>query len=215
MQKCQIFLTNFIRQFLSYDGPSHIIQGRRHVGGLCGALGCEGKASGVTSAAESGRLLVVTLIIVCLWVVFHLREWQTRGFDNVVARASEAPVQLRRQRHIILANSSPRGSILMNMVFDKIGEGRSWEKARSARLVRTILVAYVEPKRVFFFSSGKFSSAAPPSIYLATIYWKGLHTSIQSITKSCKSCQVNKKRRFQYGHFPSKPNNHPMESVMF
>jgi hypothetical protein len=27
-----------------------------------------------------------------------------------------------------------------------------------------------------------------------------MRTSIQSITKSCKSCQVNKKWRLQYGH---------------
>ncbi len=39
----------------------------------------------------------------------------------------------------------------MNMVFDKTGKGGSWEKARLARLVRTIFVAYVEPKRVIFY----------------------------------------------------------------
>jgi hypothetical protein len=50
---------------------------------------------------------------------------------------------------IILANSLPCGSILMNMVFDKIDNRGSWEKAQSARPVRTILVVYVEPKRVF------------------------------------------------------------------
>ncbi len=27
----------------------------------------------------------------------------------------------------------------------------------------------------------------------AAMYWKGMHTTIRSITKSCKSCQVNKK----------------------
>ncbi len=32
------------------------------------------------------------------------------------------------------------------------------------------------------------------------MYWKGMRTSIRSITKSCRSCQVNKKRRLQYGH---------------
>jgi hypothetical protein len=39
----------------------------------------------------------------------------------------------------------------------------------------------------------------------ATINWKGMCTSIRSITKSCKSCQVNKKRRLQYGHLLPKP----------
>ncbi len=28
----------------------------------------------------------------------------------------------------------------------------------------------------------------------AAMYWKGMRTTIQSITKSCKSCQVNKRR---------------------
>jgi hypothetical protein len=28
------------------------------------------------------------------------------------------------------------------------------------------------------------------------IYWKGMQTTIRSITKSCKSCQVNKRRTF-------------------
>ena len=29
----------------------------------------------------------------------------------------------------------------------------------------------------------------------ATMYWKGMQTTIQSITKSCEACQVNKKRK--------------------
>ncbi len=36
------------------------------------------------------------------------------------------------------------------------------------------------------------------------IYWKGMQTTIQSIMKSCKSCQVNKRRTLKYGHLPSK-----------
>ncbi len=39
---------------------------------------------------------------------------------------------------------------MSNMVFDKIGKGGGGEKARLAWLARTILVAYVEPKRFFF-----------------------------------------------------------------
>ena len=34
----------------------------------------------------------------------------------------------------------------------------------------------------------------------ATMYWKGIRTTIRSIMKSCKICQVNKKRKLQYGH---------------
>jgi hypothetical protein len=38
----------------------------------------------------------------------------------------------------------------------------------------------------------------------AAIYWKGMRNTIRSITKSCKTCQVNKKRTQKYGHLPSK-----------
>ncbi len=38
----------------------------------------------------------------------------------------------------------------------------------------------------------------------AAIYWKGMQTTIQSITKSCKSCQVNKRRTLKYAHLPSR-----------
>ncbi len=38
----------------------------------------------------------------------------------------------------------------------------------------------------------------------ATMYWKGMRTTIRSITKSCKTCQVNKKRKLKYGHLPAK-----------
>jgi hypothetical protein len=38
----------------------------------------------------------------------------------------------------------------------------------------------------------------------AAIYWKGMRNSIRSKTKSCKTCQVNKKRTQKYGHLPSK-----------
>jgi len=38
----------------------------------------------------------------------------------------------------------------------------------------------------------------------SAIYWKGMRNSIRSKTKSCKTCQVNKKRTQKYGHLPSK-----------
>jgi hypothetical protein len=36
----------------------------------------------------------------------------------------------------------------------------------------------------------------------AAIYWKGMRTTIRSLTKSCKFCQVNKRRSQKYGHLP-------------
>jgi hypothetical protein len=38
----------------------------------------------------------------------------------------------------------------------------------------------------------------------ATMYWKGMRTSIRSLTKSCRACQVNKKQKLKYGHLPTK-----------
>jgi hypothetical protein len=38
----------------------------------------------------------------------------------------------------------------------------------------------------------------------ATMYWKGMLSTIRSITKPCRSCQVNKKQKLKYGHLPSK-----------
>ena len=38
----------------------------------------------------------------------------------------------------------------------------------------------------------------------SAIYWKGMRNTVRSITKSCKSCHVNKKRTRKYGHLPSK-----------
>jgi hypothetical protein len=37
----------------------------------------------------------------------------------------------------------------------------------------------------------------------ATMYWKGMRSTIRSLTKSCRSCQVNKKQHLKYGHLPS------------
>ena len=36
------------------------------------------------------------------------------------------------------------------------------------------------------------------------IYWKGMCTTIWSLTKSCRSCQINKRRSQKYGHLLSK-----------
>jgi hypothetical protein len=36
------------------------------------------------------------------------------------------------------------------------------------------------------------------------MYWKGMRTTIRSLTKSCRSCQINKRRSQKYGHLPPK-----------
>jgi hypothetical protein len=38
----------------------------------------------------------------------------------------------------------------------------------------------------------------------AVMYWKGMRTSIWSLTKSCRSCQINKRWSHRYGHLPPK-----------
>jgi hypothetical protein len=38
----------------------------------------------------------------------------------------------------------------------------------------------------------------------AGMYWKGMHTTIRSRTKSCRSCQINKRGSCKYGHLPPK-----------
>jgi hypothetical protein len=41
----------------------------------------------------------------------------------------------------------------------------------------------------------------------AAMYWKGMCTTIQSITTSCRSCQINKRQSQKYGHLPPKTVN--------
>jgi hypothetical protein len=36
------------------------------------------------------------------------------------------------------------------------------------------------------------------------MYWKGMRTTIRSLLKSCRSCQLNKRRSRKYGHLPPK-----------
>ncbi len=38
----------------------------------------------------------------------------------------------------------------------------------------------------------------------AAMYWKGMRTTIRSLTKSCRSCQINKRRNCKYGQIPPK-----------
>jgi hypothetical protein len=68
---------------------------------------------------------------------------------------------------MVRAEKMPRGLILSNMVFTKIGEGGDGEKAGFAWLARTILVAYVEPKRFFFVILAEKSPVQPLLIVTA------------------------------------------------
>ena len=38
----------------------------------------------------------------------------------------------------------------------------------------------------------------------SVMYWEGMRRTIRSYTKSCKSCQVNKRHSQKYGHVPPK-----------
>ncbi len=38
----------------------------------------------------------------------------------------------------------------------------------------------------------------------AVMYWKGMRTTIQSLTKSCRSCQISKRWSQKYGHLSPK-----------
>ncbi len=38
----------------------------------------------------------------------------------------------------------------------------------------------------------------------AAMYWKDMCSTIRSVTRSCKTCQTNKRRTLKYGHLPPK-----------
>jgi hypothetical protein len=38
----------------------------------------------------------------------------------------------------------------------------------------------------------------------AAMYWKGMRTTIPSITRSCRTCQINKRRKLKYIYLPPK-----------
>jgi hypothetical protein len=48
----------------------------------------------------------------------------------------------------------------------------------------------------------------------AFMYWKGMRTTIRSLTKSCRSCQINKRQSRKYGPLPPKTViTNPLESL--
>ena len=40
----------------------------------------------------------------------------------------------------------------------------------------------------------------------AAMYWKGMRATIRSYTRSCKTCQINKRQNLKYGHLHQKPS---------
>ncbi len=53
----------------------------------------------VSSVDDSGRFSIVAAVLGGLWWFYLRRERQARVFGDAVARASEHPVQMRRQNH--------------------------------------------------------------------------------------------------------------------
>jgi hypothetical protein len=48
----------------------------------------------------------------------------------------------------------------------------------------------------------------------AAMYWKGMRTTIRSLTKSCRSSQINERRSQKYGHLPPKTVYTPLGMFM-
>ncbi len=48
------------------------------------------------------------------------------------------------------------------------------------------------------------------------MFWKGMHTTIQSSTRSCRTCQINKRRKLKYRHLlPKTLISNPWECLCF
>jgi hypothetical protein len=69
---------------------------------------------------------------------------------------------------MVHAEKMPRGLILLNMAFDKIGKGGGGEKARLDGWRAQFWLHTWNQKDFFRSSSGKFSSAAPINGDMAT-----------------------------------------------
>ena len=97
-------------------------------GGVLLVLGTASCLVEDTTCQRDGNVIVVASFLVAGRAIFFPWERQTPDFGDVVARANNIPVPLRRQenRKRNLASwrkISHRGSISTKMVFDKIGEG--------------------------------------------------------------------------------------------
>jgi len=92
-------------------------------------------------------------------VVLSSWEWQARIFGNAVARASQHPVQMRRQnRKLAHVNGNNnitgvdlgRGGVVWLRQF--LGQGRNGMWLGRLALFGSAILAYVEPKLFFFFT---------------------------------------------------------------
>jgi len=96
-------------------------------GGALLALGTVSCLVEETTCQCDGNFIIVTCFLVAEGSIFTPWERRTPDFGDVVARASDTPVPLRRQKLqaqlSILAKDIPQGSISTKMVFNKIGEG--------------------------------------------------------------------------------------------
>jgi hypothetical protein len=146
--------------------PAHMIGGTRGVRGVLGEGGvslvrrvCPHASRGGTSADDSGRFAIVAAVLGGLWWFYLCREWQARVFGDAVARASEHPVQLRRQNrklaHVngnnnITGVNLGRGGVVWFRQF--LGWGRNGMWRDVAALFGSAFLVYVEPKLFFAFA---------------------------------------------------------------
>ncbi len=140
-------------------------------------VGCRGKASVMGGGDFHCRMRIFTLphkLLCVLGEVFHHGEWRTHGFGHVVAYPSEAPVQLHRQSHELAKDDCGKEHtrvILLNMVFNKIGKGGSWEESQIGTARSADFFAYVEQKGVFFLHGG--NSQVQPLLPPSPLKWEG------------------------------------------
>ena len=78
-------------------GTGRVRRGRGRGAGVLLALGTASCLVEDTACQRDGKVIVVASFLVAGGSIFNLWEHQTPSFCDVVARASDTPVQLRRQ----------------------------------------------------------------------------------------------------------------------
>jgi hypothetical protein len=78
-------------------GTGRVGRGRGKGGGVLLALGTASCLVEDTTCQRDGNVIVVASFLVAGGSIFNLWERQTPSFCNVVARASDTPMRLRRQ----------------------------------------------------------------------------------------------------------------------
>ncbi len=115
-------------------------------------------------------------------MVFHLGEWQTCSFGGIVARASEAPMQLRHQRCELVVWSMRkrchRGQFCRTWCWTKLAREGGGESQIGRAGVHDFGCIRVTKKIFFHSSSRKFSSADPNS---------------RTLCQQCRRYFINKK----------------------